>query len=599
MSANGATNSTTQPQTGLGLDMIELDFNKLCKVSGWHNNCGLNCLSHFLFDKLSSLPQGEFDLFIAANEEYVEILKTFKEYYGLNNNVGWQDILGLLRAHPAATDREALLAPVLRKHLGKILLGHSNELWDTKASAAFGDCIDLESQVYQDISVPIYHSNKAFYDKLRNEFEVAFMQALEAEVTPAERLIAEAQLRDNSNNKKIPNYQPTNDDILRHVIFQRKSRLQDQFNDKAQINWMTEGCQRYADHIGDMKNMVMISADQLQLLCESLNIGLDVFTFASMQQAITNRATGEHTRGAQWVAEREFHWKMKVFNMGGVHWIFQEPNRDEQKVKQHNQYYTAPLSPELAGKYRIACGPVSKELIIAEVKHMMGEMSIEELTQIKQIAELAAALAAAQRQEMAKQAQQQSASLLVFSVFDSSKEGKALYELITSHPGALALVNQHFDVTLARAFVQKFGFNIEALKAVSGPTLVVFLDKFAKQHKPVQVVGHALTNAFNASLPAPILVARDSKPSIKLTHLAIMQKNDTAKRMTVLIGANPLAVAAFNQFSDECVHRFADSLKNPQLLEAYAKLAPKDQVVFIQRFAEKQLTQKAAVKNAL
>jgi len=593
MTANGATNSTANPQNALSI--IDLDFTKMCKVSGWHNNCGLNCLSHFLFDKLSALPASEFDLFIAANPEYISLLDTFKEYYGLRNNVGWQDILGLLRAHPAASDREALLAPVFRKHLGKLLLGHANELWDTKASAALGDCIAIDTPpgqpIYQDISAPLYYSNRAFYDNLRQEFQAEFMQTLQADPTAQEIQLADRSLRDHSDNKKINNYQPTQDAILRHIIFQRKSNLQERYFERAQVNWMTEGCRRYADFVANMNNMVMISADQLQFLCESLNIGLEVFTFDSMRHAVANRATGEHTHGAQGASDREFQWKMKVMNMGGVHWIFQEPNRDEQKVKLHNQCYTAPVSSEHAGKYKITTTPVTKELVIAEVKHMLGEMTLEELTQIKQIAQLAAALAAVQRQEMAKKAEQTTVgtSLMVFSVFDATKEGKALYQILAGNPATLALVNQHFDVALARAFIQKFAANIEQVKAVNGATLVAFLDKFIKQNKPVQAVGHALTDALNGTSSAPaIVVAKDSKPTIKLSHLAIMQQNDLAKRMTVLIGANPLAVEAFNKYSDECVRRFADSLKNPAFLDAYAKLPQDQQVAFIEKFANQK-----------
>lgn len=610
MTANGATNSTAKPQSGL--DLIALDVNRLCKVSGWHNNCGLNCLTHFLFDKLSSMPVGEFDLFLAANPEYIAILDTFKEYYNLQNNYGWQDILGLLRAHPVPTDREALLAPVFRKHLGKLLIGHVNELWDTKAAAAFGDCIAIDTPVgapiYQDISMPLYYSNRAFYDNLRQEFQTELMRALESHPTELELQVAAQGLRDNSNNKKIPNYTPTNDAILRHVIFQRKNLLQERFFERAQMNWMTEGCKRYADYVANINNMVMISADQLQFLCESLNVGVEVFTFDSMRHATTNRETGEHTHGAQWVSERPFQWKMKVMNMGGVHWIFQEPNRNEQKRVQHNKHYETPLSDELAGKFKIITSrPVSKELIIAEVKHMLGEMTAEELTQIKTIAAIAEAVAEARRQEMAKKAQEEmaktaaSASLLVFSVFDATSDGKALYALLVAHKEALALVNQHFDVAMARKFMQQYSGCVAKLQAANGPTLVAFLDKFIKQNKPalpLPATGHALSDALNMPLVPAILVARDTKPSIKLSHLTIMQQNDVAKRMTVLIERNRLAMDAFNQYSEDKVRRLA-GLINPALLEAYEKLNQAEQVAFIEKFGKQTPAPAAVAKKAL
>ncbi|HRE32948.1 MAG TPA: hypothetical protein PLD88_13295, partial [Candidatus Berkiella sp.] len=155
MSIKGTTGS---------VQTLQLDFTKLCKTTGWHNNCGLNALTHFLYAKLSALSARDLDLFLAENPEYFSLLESFNEYYGLTQEHGWHEVLDLLRCHPVPTDKEALFAPVLRKHLGKALIEHQEELWNTDASVAVSDYIK-DGRV-ADVARPVYLSNKAHLDGL-------------------------------------------------------------------------------------------------------------------------------------------------------------------------------------------------------------------------------------------------------------------------------------------------------------------------------------------------------------------------------------------------------------------------------------------------
>ncbi|HRE32949.1 MAG TPA: hypothetical protein PLD88_13300, partial [Candidatus Berkiella sp.] len=131
---------------------------------------------------------------------------------------------------------------------------------------------------------------------------------------PSEDELATArrELVNNRNHKENPQYKMTEEDILRHVIFQRRNSVEDEFIPVAQIEWMTNGCQRYANYIADMNNHVMVSADHLQFLCEKLNIGAEVYTPASMRYALLHNDLAEYTGGAQSMPQREFPWNIKV-----------------------------------------------------------------------------------------------------------------------------------------------------------------------------------------------------------------------------------------------------------------------------------------------
>lgn len=618
MATKGAT-ATTKAKGDMS--QIGLQVGNLCKTTGWYNNCGLNSLTHFLVAKLSVMSVGELDLFLAENPEYFSLLASFHEYYGLREQYGWQDVLRLLREHPVATDQEAIFAPVLRLHLGKILIEHAENLWLTDASSAVSDYIKFGE--IRDVARPVYQANKPFFDELRAQFEAALIASLQAENPSSEELAtANAALRNNRDNLAIPNYQPTQEEILQHVIFQRRNTLEGAFLPQAEQYWHETGCQRYAEFVANMNHQVMVSADHLQFICQKLNIGLEVYTPASIQRALDDRELAAHTHGAQWVPEAgAFMWMMKVLNMG-IHWIYQEPANDAANVAAHNQHYPEALTGAflenhaLSGRFKII-GPLAmnKELIIAEIKHCLGELSAEALAETRNAITVAesirlAALAKAREEAAIAKAQvntpvKHACGLFTdtHAVLDATEIGKKYIALLTADPDVLQVFNQEFQRGLVKPFLDTYGNdkNLTSICFLNKVSKIAFLKALAAKLKPVSChvmaaslssgPGHSLQEAL--TVPSARLIHTTEQPRIKLTHLAIMQdkallKTNTAAAEIALkaFEANQMVADAFNAFSSECVRKFATNPNLADLVPKFVKLTTDQQVLFLQRYAQ-------------
>lgn len=623
MATTGAA-QTSKPKGEM--HQIGLQIGNLCKTTGWYNNCGLNSLTHFLVAKLSAMSAAECDLFLAENPEYFALLHSFREYYGLQGDYGWQDLLRVLREHPVATDQEAIFAPVLRLHLGKILAEQADMLWLTDASSAVSDYIKSGQAI--DVARAVYAPNKVFFDDLREQFRNALIASLNAENPTAEEWAMAAQaLRNNSDNLAIPAYQPTQRQLLEHILFQRRNMLEEIFLLQAKQYWDETGCQRYAEYMANMNNAVMVSSDHLQLICKKLNIGLEVYTPASLQSALQSQERAAYTHGAQLIMEGQFKWTMKVLNTG-VHWIYQEPDNDQRKAAAHNQYYPDMLNTaffenqDLSGHFKIF-GPqaMNKSLIIAKIKHYLGELPAEELARIQQIVaeaerlrleafakSQAEARARAETAAVIKEPARHACGLFldIYATLEKTDIGKQYIQLLAADLEVLQTFNQQFQGGLAKLFLDNYGNQqaLQKISSLSSPSKLAFLRGLSAKLKPATVApavsstpchavtsGHAMQEAL--MVPSARLILTPEQPRIKLPHLAIMQDKVLLKTNAVAaeialkaFEANQTVTDAFNAFSPECVIKFATNPKLAELVPELVKLSPGQQVQFLQKYAQ-------------
>ncbi len=293
-----------------------------CKASAWHNNCALNSLTHFIY---SQLETEQLQHLYGSNHEYLSLLKSFQDYYELPKMPSWAEIKILLQSFDAPHDKEVILAPVLRKHLGKILLRESAKLWEMDASMAFSTYLDLGE--ITDAALSIFNANSEFFVQLKHNYEQE-KEALLLSPLPfsEEETIAATQLILDHNRGKIPGgprYLPIDEqNIQNKITFTRKNNLLDKYLNQAKTYWLQSGSRSYADYVGNLKNSVMVSADQLQFLCQKLKIS-----------ALVHMPDGSILRPSE-----SFVWEMILFN-NGRHWEYQEPTGDMEKQAQHNAYY--------------------------------------------------------------------------------------------------------------------------------------------------------------------------------------------------------------------------------------------------------------------
>ncbi len=338
-----------------------IDMTYLCKTTGWHNNCGLNCLTHFLIAKI---VDGSAEQLFRSDKEYISLLQTFKQYYYLDGNLTIETLKQIIQAYPAATDREAIFGPVLRKQLEKVLSASAQVLWETDASAAISEY--LNTGEINDVSEPLFNANRSFLTNLKHDFDARLFSITDTRILPKEKEEAIERLR---QNKLLTEADYTPERIKALVDLIRKTSIEDDLQNEAHAQWMSVGCKNYAEYVGNLQNGVMVSAEHLSLLCQSLKIGLEVYTPASIAHANSSPQTMALTRGMQNVPDPSinYRWMMKVHNEG-IHWEYEEPNRNLNATTAHNNDYSINLSK---AKFEIrGLEDISDEVMA----HLMGQI---------------------------------------------------------------------------------------------------------------------------------------------------------------------------------------------------------------------------------
>lgn len=337
---------------------INFDLSKLCRTTGWYNNCGLNCLTHFLLYKLE---RGELELMFAQDPQYNALLQTFQEYYHLPERPTWAQLTVLFgeNHYEVPTDREAILAPVLRKHLGKIL-------YDERANevrvAAVCDAIStyLRTGEVEDVATDFYYADRKWFEDFKTRYDLQLNAANKAKLTRAQTQAARDELL--NNNLKVTKKSVS---VKAREIIERN--IVDALLAEAELAWHNEHAAYYAEYVGTLKNHVMVSGDNLQLLGVRLNIGVEVYTPASIESALLDPAIMQYTHGAQNLPREGYIWLMRVLNRGGAHWEFEHPNEHQEDtqawIAYHNQFYPAKFNAakfsqndKLSGKLKIHGG---------------------------------------------------------------------------------------------------------------------------------------------------------------------------------------------------------------------------------------------------
>ena len=346
--------------------MINLEIK--CYTTGWHNNCGLNCLANFISDKIES---GQVEA-LPTNPHLNDILKAFSEYYNIPN-VTWKDIHQLINQYPVPMDREAILGPVFRVLLSKVLEKNAAALWEIEGAATLSEF--LTTGEVSDVARPIFKANEDQFYLLKTKFLKAVNSArisVPNPITNEEQELAVRQLLD-----KKPPQEFSFEQLQKQIEFNRMNKIQEKFQAQAKTDWLKKdgGCQNYADHMANLKTGEMVSVNQLDLLGQHLGIGIEVYTPASIQAAQSHEHIWKETHGAQNLPDYPHYWRMKVYN-SGAHWEYEEPHGRSDLKDHHNQYYKSENEPgyihnnKWSGNFKLCSShPASDADIINQVKN--------------------------------------------------------------------------------------------------------------------------------------------------------------------------------------------------------------------------------------
>lgn len=276
---------------------MPFDLKYKCEATGWKHNCGFNCFTHFIIDKLQ---RGSLERHYGTDAEYNRILKTFQNYYELVRAPTWSEMKDLFKKYPHPIDQEAILSPVLRKHLGVLMQDEDTVqvMLNTDFSAAFSSYLEKNIDELGDVASDVIASNKEWFKKMRKDYK---------------------------NDKD-----------------------EDKFGFYRQIGelyWKDTGAKKYAEFMGDLDNARFASYQHLGLLGKRLKIGLEFYTTDKDGQPVLQfRDTQAAENG----------WKLKLMNETvdgeNKHWEFEDFYRTKDHADQHNQHYNCYVTKHKSGK---------------------------------------------------------------------------------------------------------------------------------------------------------------------------------------------------------------------------------------------------------
>lgn len=359
-----------------------LNLDELCYASAWRHNCGLNCLTHFLSEKVLS---GEIQRLYSKDPGYQLVLKEFQDYYKLSVVPTWRDIEALLKKYPHPLDREVIFGPVFRKCLMPII-SQKHEILEQEIEGAFTGYAFTQEEP-RDINIPIVKANRKIFNEARIEYQGLIIQASSDNTEPSLELQksakiellndAKAKLRQEEEEKIRKQYKGKPEfkekmdyirdkyatwDVRKMSAEQLKKRgieqpTQRQILDKAKILRFREvehSSQRiiqekfklskdtvrknYAELMSDHNSYEFVSATQLMWLTHSLHIGIVVKVPEPPEQSgrkikVTTRKT--------LMEDINKDFLLTMYNAGN-HWEFEEFSGNKQKLIEHNDDYFNP-----------------------------------------------------------------------------------------------------------------------------------------------------------------------------------------------------------------------------------------------------------------
>lgn len=387
-----------------GESLIHFDFTKKCSTTGWQNNCGLNSLTHFFAYKVET---GEIQDRMSEHPSYTALLYTFQTYYGLQNLPTWDDIKELFERYPVPTDREAIFAPVLRKYLETVLTNKADELWDFSVAAAITDML-TDGRVH-DIAIPIYHANKAKFDEIKLNYIRALRELAQIPVTQEEAMEAKVAYL----LRQPPVENPNHIQIASHVTLSRKNQAQELVQAQAREYWLATGAKRYAAYIGNLDSAQAISSDELRMLGQDLEIGLEIYTRDSIAAARSNLQVASDNHGAQMSIGYPHVFKFRVYNTrpteaerrrNGIkhveynHWEFEHPEENAERaallVAAHNEHYPTRLTSAFvkgakSGQFKLYSNVrVNYRKVLTDVTQSMNEIQTPLLISMETLADM-------------------------------------------------------------------------------------------------------------------------------------------------------------------------------------------------------------------
>lgn len=291
-------------------------------MTGWFNNCGLNVMAHFLFDKLE---EGRVTRDYQDHAGYKLLRDVFQQYYALPACPTWEAIHRLLK-EVSSIDREAILGPVLRQYLAEIMRQVPGDIWDQFASDAYTE--HLKGHVAVDHADAVLAANQDWMDADAARFAQEW-----AEIIQKEGIVEE------------------------NARWHRREALLAQYQRAGKAQWIATGSQRYAQYLERLEHHVMIGADEhLGLLGKSLEIAVRTITpnFSMLMKE-----------------DNPLPMTCYLYN-SGEHWSYipcvDDPVALDQKVMEHNKHYPESFTEEeyyqseaLSGKFKIYGSPEQAE----------------------------------------------------------------------------------------------------------------------------------------------------------------------------------------------------------------------------------------------
>lgn len=252
---------------------------RLSRTGTKGNNCGLNCVVHFLAAELMDPNMKAQDLAALYRKEgYADFLKSFESYYPKLKPVTPELLKNICKAYPHPKDRETIFCPPARKTLGSAMKKEFIERTKKSVAADIPEYNAFTSDVLQYVATG--STNSKHY---------ANFYALQA------------------NSKWVHENFGKNGPLERPKINETQEIFEKRRQDAISNYFFNQGFNKYVDFISDPKNAALISSEELGRFTDSLGINLTVYKApdlvwkpSDIDNFPQNRKLEIHNNGIHW-----------------------------------------------------------------------------------------------------------------------------------------------------------------------------------------------------------------------------------------------------------------------------------------------------------
>lgn len=297
-------------------------ISKVAETTGYNNNCGFNCISHFLIRKIITATDEELTLMFKESG-FQELKAEFAKFFQIPSAQLTPKILQDLfkKKYINPIDRELILGPVLRKYFGQLTIKKKEKVEqdaDKQLDTIMSKIVEKELIDKKSLNNIVIDEKEKSFDNETFTKALKVQKALEISKSQKSKKLSRDELQELGKLEKTLQTLMGNlaAELLQFVVhFDNKKRIKDH----------------------EINPISTTSPENLIRLTDTLGIRLSWQSEMEKPSSLSMYTDDGSVEGTNKNVPR-FLGNLLVYNQDKTHWEFQFAG-DEKELKDHNDQY--------------------------------------------------------------------------------------------------------------------------------------------------------------------------------------------------------------------------------------------------------------------